>query len=59
MATVPSSLPESKTMSSLQKLKEVSVAEIVREAFLEIRIAVKPIESRFIQIGVADVTMPT
>jgi hypothetical protein len=59
MATVPSSLPESITMSSEQKLNEVSVAEIVREAFFEIRIAVKSIGSRFIQKRIADMTMPT
>jgi hypothetical protein len=59
MATVPSSLPESRTINSEQKLKEFSVAAIVREAFLEIRIAVKSIGSRFIQKRVADVTMPT
>jgi hypothetical protein len=49
MATVLSSLPESSTINSEQKLSDARVSAIVLEAFLEIRIAVKPKESRFIQ----------
>jgi len=58
MATVSSSLPESSTIILEQKPRDARASDIVLDAFFEIRIAVKPKESRFIQKRSTHVAQP-